>query len=334
MNKKISIKKIAELSGVSVATVSRVINNNGRFSEETRKKVLKVIRENNYQTNNVAKSLRMHKSYTVGILVPDITNPFFSNTVQIIEKNLFEKGYSTIICNTARSRDKELEYVKILESKIIDGLIVISGFKTFDRKNLPDDLPVICIDRSPADSTIAFVGSDHYEGAVMATEFLLAETENLAIVKHDEQSSSGSERVRGFEETLFKEKVEKFGSLIVSNGSQNDQQKQIKKFLQDEMNGSKQPLGVFALSDTLAANILLVAHDLSIKVPKQLKIMGFDDSPIASYCSPQLTTIRQNEILLAKEASGKLIKLMNGENLARDEIVKKIPVQLIVRGTT
>lgn len=101
--KKTSIKDIAKLSGVSVATVSRVINNNGRFSEETRKKILDVIEETGYQMNFSAKSLRMNKSFSVGILVPDISNYFFSDVVQKIEEELFELGYSTIICNTGRN---------------------------------------------------------------------------------------------------------------------------------------------------------------------------------------------------------------------------------------
>ncbi|KAE9876631.1 LacI family DNA-binding transcriptional regulator, partial [Escherichia coli] len=116
--KKTSIKDIAKLSGVSVATVSRVINDNGRFSEETREKVLAVIKENNYQMNFSAKSLRMNKSFSVGILVPDISNYFFSSVVQQIEAILFDQGYSTIICNTGRNLDKEMAYLNMLESKM------------------------------------------------------------------------------------------------------------------------------------------------------------------------------------------------------------------------
>jgi LacI family transcriptional regulator len=133
--KKISIKDIAQLSGVSVATVSRVINDNGRFSEETRKKVLDVINETGYQMNYSAKSLRMNKSFSIGILVPDISNYFFSDVVQKIEEILFEHGYSTIICNTARNLAKEDAYLQMLESKGVDGIIVISGAEELDFDN-------------------------------------------------------------------------------------------------------------------------------------------------------------------------------------------------------
>ncbi|CRH21139.1 Transcriptional regulator, LacI family (fragment) [Carnobacterium maltaromaticum] len=130
--KNYSIKDIAEIAGVSVATVSRVINDNGRFSEETRKKVLRIIEETGYKMNYSAKNLRMKKSFTIGILVPDISNSFFSEVVQQLEEILFAKGYSTIICNTSRSSEKELAYLRILEGKGIDGLIVISGAEKFE----------------------------------------------------------------------------------------------------------------------------------------------------------------------------------------------------------
>lgn len=170
--KKTSIKDIAKLSGVSVATVSRVINNNGRFSEETRKKILDVIEETGYQMNFSAKSLRMNKSFSVGILVPDISNYFFSDVVQKIEEELFELGYSTIICNTGRNIEKETAYLNMLRSKLVDGIIVISGVDEFVFHY--DDIPYICIDREPLkkEKTIV-ISSNHYQGAFEATESLI-----------------------------------------------------------------------------------------------------------------------------------------------------------------
>ena len=110
--KNISIKEIAKLANVSVATVSRVINNNGRFSEETRKKVQKIIDDYGYTTNMAAKSLRMSKSKTIGIIVPNISNEWFSKLVLEIEKYFFQKNYSVLICNTYKNEDKEIDYFK------------------------------------------------------------------------------------------------------------------------------------------------------------------------------------------------------------------------------
>ena len=124
-NKKISIKQIAQLSGVSVATVSRVINNNGRFSEETRQRVLDTIKKYDYTTNMAAKSLRVSKSKTIGVIVPDINNLFFAELVLEIENFFFDEGYSVFICNTGQNETKEKEYFKSLDSKMVDGIICI-----------------------------------------------------------------------------------------------------------------------------------------------------------------------------------------------------------------
>ncbi|MDU6792106.1 MAG: LacI family DNA-binding transcriptional regulator, partial [Anaerococcus sp.] len=129
--KTLTIKDIAELADVSVATVSRVINNNGRFSEETRKKVLDIIEKTGYKTNYMAKSLRTNRSYTIGVIVPDISNYFFFSIVEKVEQIMFERNFTTIICNTDRSIKKEKAYLELLESKKIDGLIVISGAENF-----------------------------------------------------------------------------------------------------------------------------------------------------------------------------------------------------------
>ena len=205
--KKTSIKDIAKLSGVSVATVSRVINNNGRFSEETRKKILDVIEETGYQMNFSAKSLRMNKSFSVGILVPDISNYFFSDVVQKIEEELFELGYSTIICNTGRNIEKETAYLNMLRSKLVDGIIVISGVDEFVFHY--DDIPYICIDREPLkkEKTI-FISSNHYQGAFEATESLINNgCKHPAILMYDRQSSSAKERFKGYKDALKKNNI-------------------------------------------------------------------------------------------------------------------------------
>ncbi|WP_125571686.1 LacI family DNA-binding transcriptional regulator [Lacticaseibacillus songhuajiangensis] len=332
----VSIKKIAELSGVSIATVSRVLNDNGRFSDKTRDKVLKAIKDSGYQTNMVAKSLRENKSNTVGILVPDITNAFFAKIVQQVESDLFAAGYSTIICNTARNVEKESNYLRMLEGKMIDGLVIISGFKTFSRKTLQKSLPVVCIDREPSDEQTEFVGSDHYEGAVLATRHLANQTERLAIATHSVKTSSSEERKRGFVDAIKRRGISDYQQLLLDDDKPEERQAAIRDFLQRNINyaQSQQPLGIFALSDDLAAEIVMIAEELQIAIPERLKIIGFDDSPIASYMRPQLSTVRQDEAKISAIASSKLIRMMKGQSSANDERITRVPVKLVLRGTT
>lgn len=326
MNYKLSIKEIAKLTGVSTATVSRVINNNGRFSEKTRKKVQNVIEKYNYEPNRVAKSLRIKKSNTVGIVVPDITNSFFSSTVQQIEAYLFEKGYSTIICNTAHDQEKETKYLKILESEMVDGIIIISGAINFQTTELHSKLPLVCIDRNPNDNDILFVGSDHYAGAVLATKYLLKKVNDITLIRSERQSVSSLERHRGFQAT-----VKEYQNVHAESFIYGGDDRQLKVFLSKKM-GIHRPFGIFANSDELAATILLQAHLLNIKLPEEMRLVGFDDAPIAKVCYPQLTTVQQDEEQIAKLACNQLIDLMNHITI-KNKTTIKIPVKLIIRGT-
>ena len=147
--KPVTIKEVAKWANVSIATVSRVINKRGHYSEATRKRVQDVIDKSGYAANNSAKSLRMSKSRTVGIIVPDISNDWFSNIVFELERIFFENQYSVFICNTSESEDKEEAYFRSLESKLIDGIICISGREVLPANVTSRPIPIICIDRQP-----------------------------------------------------------------------------------------------------------------------------------------------------------------------------------------
>jgi len=335
--KKVSIREIAELSGVSVATVSRVINNNGRFSEETRQRVLKVVHEQGYETNAIAKGLRMQKTNTIGIVVPDLNNSFFSDLVEKIESQFFTAGYSTIICDTARDQQKESVYLKMLESKFVDGIVVISGLSEFDSKQLSRRVPIVCIDRKPKAKDIFFIGSDHYKGAKLATEELINSGTNPIILLGSRESTSSNDRLKGFKDTLVENglKISKksiFQLNPVQDESIDSRRRAIRELLRENLIDSKSPIGIFAVSDSLAADVVFAAHSLYLSIPNDLKIVGFDDSPIARYSYPELTTIRQDVATIAQDASTYLIAEIQGEKIQSSNI-KLIDVSLIKRGT-
>lgn len=336
---KLSMKEIAKLSGVSVATVSRVINDNGRFSEETRKRVMAVIEETGYNTNSVAKSLRMQKSNTIGIVVPDITNFFFADIVQKIEEQFFVHNYSTIICNTGRNNEKELLYLQMLQSKMIDGLIVISGVDEFDLiGSLKEQLPVICIDRKPknTDHTL-FISSNHYIGAKEATHLLLDKgSKHPVILKYDRESSSASERLYGFKDALKEhgisfDKNKHIIEIKANNRSvaRTGTLKGIEAFLQNGQHVD----GLFAVNDHLASHAVEYFSSKNYNIPKDVKIIGFDDTPLATQSKPKLSTVKQNTEKLAQVTCSKLLSLIDKEpNINKKPIL--IPVELVERETT
>lgn len=332
--KKTSIKDIAKLSGVSVATVSRVINDNGRFSEETRQKVLAVIKETNYQMNFSAKSLRMNKSFSVGILVPDISNYFFSSVVQQMEAILFEQGYSTIICNTGRNLDKELAYLNMLESKMVDGLIVISGADEFgfNYSNAENGIPFVCIDRQPKDKKdTIFISSNHYQGAFEATEALIhAGAKSPVIFMHSRQSSSAKERLKGFQDALKKNNIQMDPelSIFTIDLQKPDYQKNIATFVQK----AKKMDGIFAINDHIAIELLNFLPTIGKKIPDDIKLIGFDDTPQCNYTVPKLSSVKQNIPEIAQITVDNLISIIKNPEQQK-QITEIVPVELSLRGS-
>lgn len=329
--KSYSIKDIAKLSGVSVATVSRVINNNGRFSEETRQKVLRVIEDTGYKMNYSAKSLRMNRSFTIGILVPDISNYFFSDVVQKMEEILFDKGYSTIICNTARNQEKEIAYLTMLEEKGVDGLIVISGAESFEFNSSSAEkrIPYICIDREPKnkDETV-FISSNHYQGAFEAVEELIHAGCNHPIIAiHNRRSTSSKERFNGFKDALKKNNLiyqqEKNIVTIDTDGSSITNQ--LASFLEREADID----GIFCVNDSIALEIMMALRSLGKNVPEEIKVVGFDDTFAAKYAFPALSSVQQNTDKIAQEAVKNLLNLISHPHETGKLLI--IPVKLITR---
>ncbi|HAO5790361.1 TPA: LacI family transcriptional regulator [Listeria monocytogenes] len=330
--KKTSIKDIAKLSGVSVATVSRVINDNGRFSEETREKVLAVIKETNYQMNFSAKSLRMNKSFSVGILVPDISNYFFSSVVQQIEAILFDQGYSTIICNTGRNLDKEMAYLNMLESKMVDGLIVISGADEFGFKytNAENGIPYVCIDRQPKDKKdTIFISSNHYQGAFEATEALIhAGVKSPVIFMHSRQSSSAKERLKGFQDALKKNNIryDSDVSKFTVDLQIHDYQKSIITFVNEVTTMD----GIFAINDNIALELLNLLPTIGKKIPNDIKVIGFDDTPQCNYTVPKLSSVKQNIPKIAQITVDNLITIIKNPK-QKKRITEIVPVELSLK---
>lgn len=332
--KNYSIKDIAKLAGVSVATVSRVINNNGRFSATTKEKVLKVIEETGYKMNYSAKNLRMNKSFTIGILVPDISNYFFSAVVKELENILFTKGYSTIICNTSRSIEKEQAYLNILEGKGIDGLIVISGTKQFDLASFGTDqaIPYICIDREPKEKKqTIFISSDHYQGAFEATEALFQSgCTHPVIAMHSQASTSAKERLRGFKESLVTHQIAftENSHLLMIEPSNQFFDETVRTFIEDHPEID----GIFSINDLIALDLMRSLKKQGRLIPEEIQLIGFDDIHASSYTTPTLSSVRQDTEGIAAYAAESLLGLLNHSLELGQQII--VPVALVSRAST
>lgn len=331
---KVSIKDVALASGVSVATVSRIINNTGRFSNKTAEKVFSVANKLGYRRNKLAVSLRSQESNTIGILVPDITNEFFSKLVKNCEQELFNSGYSTIICNTDRSGTREKAYYQTLLEHQIDGLMIISSSGENDSTPINPNLPTIYIDRKATSETGPVISSDHYNGGCIATEYLLKSGHAPYLIMTKTKSSATLERVRGFKDVLKKNKINNIDNHIFELSITSDKflqsDEQIHKFLSIIQNHSDAP-GVFAINDNIAYMVIRAAKEMEIQVPSKLSVIGFDGTSYSEIASPKITTIYQDADKISNKACAILLKeIQHKEDISKSKVVK-IPVKLNIK---
>ncbi|KRM56684.1 hypothetical protein C5L31_000145 [Secundilactobacillus malefermentans] len=336
--KTVSIKDVARISGVSVATVSRIINNTGRFSKETQEKVNKVIKELGYGPNKLAVSLRSHMSHSVGILVPDITNEFYAAIVKKCESLLFENNFSSIICNTERSSVREKAYLQMLMEHRVDGLIIISSNISGESLVSQNLIPTIYIDREPDNKNRLIISSAHYEGGLLATNFLLKQNLSPFLVMTKTKSSSTLARVRAFKDTLKKAKIKNIDSRILSLNITSDnfiaRNIELNQFIKNAISSPGVP-GVFGINDHVAYMVIKSANELGIKVPNQLSVIGFDGTYFSDVSSPKITTIVQNTDILAKKACDSLLNLIsNTTSKEAQSGVIEVPVHLVIKEST
>lgn len=335
MKKKanLSIKDIASLAGVSTATVSRVLNDNGRFSEKTREKVMTIVKENGYVTNMAAKSLRVSKSKSIGLIVPNINNEWFSAIALEVENYFFKRDYSVFICNTSQDEEKEIAYFKSLDSKMVDGIISISGREEIPTDFINRDIPIVCIDRKPADhSGVYYVESNHYSGGYLATEELIKNgCKRIAIVSRKNSLSVNNQRMLGYLQALKDYNLEIDPDLqILLNTTSNNYESSIaatEKMIDDGLQFD----GVFATNDWRAYGVIMGLANKNISVPEQVKIVGFDDNSIANMLTPKLSSIRQNTKGIAQTASDILMNLMQKTEVQIENKRVIFPVEVIQR---
>ena len=323
----VTIREVAKRAGVSVATVSRVLNDKGYVNEDTRKKVLAAIEEMNYRPNSVARSLYKKKSKTIGLIVPDITNPFFPQLARAVEDVTNDSDFTVILCNSDDNLQKEIRYFEMLQQKYADGVLIVSN--TLKPEHLKDfNFPIVALDR-PLDSLIPYVTCDNYEGARRATLHLIESgCRKIAHIRGPETITNANERFRG-----FKGAAREMGiyddDLVISAGYQLESAKKSAFQLL-----SKYPDidGVFAGNDVMAIGVIKAAERLGYEVPAELKVVGFDGIEFGEIVSPELTTVAQPIYKMGSTAAALLLDLIEGRPISQKDYT--FEVDLVVRRST
>ena len=328
-----SIKDIARKAGVSVATVSRVINKSGRYSTETEKRVTRVIAENNYEPNLIARGLRVQKMKNVGIIVPDIVNEFFMKLVHEIEMNLFAHGYQTFLCNTDEDEELERKRVQMMVMQNVCGLIFLSGGGA-DMSYLNSGIPTVFIDRFPNEirDNYCMISSDNIQGGYLATKELIDQgCRRILLVTSRRKISAYADRFEGYVRALVKSGMDA-GDIHVSylDGLRYaDAYQEIGRILDA---GEFDYDGIFAEADWLALGCYKALAERGISVPAQVKIVGYDDISITAFNLVPLTTIRQQVDEIGRLAAEYLLRIIDGEEVKQHMV--KVPVYLLPREST
>jgi len=325
------IEDVAEKAGVSVTTVSRVLNNRGYISQKTRDKVYEVMKELNYQPNEMARALFRRKSNMIGLIIPTVAHPFFCELAYYIEYYADLHGYKLLLCNSNRDVSKERRYIEMLKKNQVDAIIMGSSVLDVEQyKQL--NLPVVSFDRTVAED-IPIVTSDNVMGGKLAARLLLEKScRNLAYVYRGiggphHQALLASGRAQGFNEELRTAGVEPLHVELKADDLDENRTEELVRFLNDHPDVD----GIFASSDVIAAEIIQACHQLDRSIPEKIKIVGYDDVRIASLVSPSITTIRQPVQQMSERAIEIILQQLDGEDTA---MMNSFPVTLIERGTT
>lgn len=324
-----NIKDVAKEAGVSVTTVSRVMNNRGYISKATKDKVYDAMKALDYQPNEIAKSLYKKKSNIIGLVLPDISTPFYAEETRYIEEELYKLGYKLMLCNAYNSSSREKEYINMLLRNQVDGIIIGSHtLKIEDYMNI--SLPILALDRYLGEG-IPIVSSDHVQGGrLAASELIKSGCQNiLHFCGSTKVPTPSNDRHKSFNEILIKNNVKINNiELPINFFSFSD----YPNIINEALNSYPNIDGVFA-ADTIALATIRELKNRNINIPNDVKVVGYDGLSICSLTTPDLTTIKQPIKDLSQNAVRVLINLINSGNSSIEKDII-LPVSLHKGKTT
>ena len=337
-----TILDIAAQAGVSPMTVSRVVNESGYVSAEVRVKVQRVVAELNYHPNGLARSLKRQSTQVVGLLLPDIANPFSAELATSMQTALLDKGYSSFITTSERSNKREQTALRALFEHRVDGVIVATRETKVGNELLrlltERGLPMVLIGRTFNHPQVDRVTADHWKGGYEAVEHLIAQGHRrIGFVGATLTNGSGLRRFQGYLDALREHGIPIQKNLIVgpeqadgpSYSTQADGYEGMKKLLALK----QRPTAVFARNDYTAIGAMLAASDAGLKIPADFAVAGFDNVPLSEYCAPPLTTVDQMTTEQGRQAAALLLeRLSSAPPRERREVM--LECRLIVRAST
>jgi LacI family transcriptional regulator len=329
--KKMStIREVAKLAGVSPISVSRVVNKNDYVSEETKKRVESAIRQLGYVPNILARGLRSRRTCTLGLILTDITNPFWTTVARGAEDVASTSGFSIIFGNSDESEEKQNEYLNLLVQKQVDGVLLVpvgnsvASIRLLQRK----EIPVVVLDRRLVGVRADVVGSDSEGGAFQLMQLLISlGHRRVAMLCGPRGVSTAEDRVAGYTRALREAglpvdpELIHYGNFTVESGYA-----MVKNIVAE----NPRPTALFAGNNFIAIGALKALRDLALSVPEDMAVVGFDDLPATITVDPILTAAKQPAYEMGSQAAELLIKRLSGnKSMKYQEII--LPTEIVIR---
>lgn len=334
MTKTINLKSIAEDLNLSPGTVSRILNGKAReyrISDATSSLVIKYARENGYMPNMIAKGLRSSKTSTIGLMIPDISNPFFALMARNIERYSSDSDYSVLLVDSEEDSAREQNQIRNMISRRLDGIIAAPVGAVFDNylEITNKEIPLVFVDRYFTDASIPYVSSDNFSGGYQATKYLIDHGhEDIALIMGDEIIEPVKERRKGYHAAFDDSGLEKKEELVLGDSFsiENGYFSTLKLLKRKPF-----PTAIFALSNLIGLGVLQAVKEKNLSIPEDISLIVFDDQPYASFLNPPLTTIKQDTEKISQVAVETLFSLMEDKNFKFENT--KVPTSLIERGS-
>jgi LacI family transcriptional regulator len=334
MKKKASLKTIAKNLGLSAGTVSRALNGKAkefRISDETVDAIKKHAEEIGYSPNLIAKGLQASRTFTIGLMIPDIANPFFAIMAKNIEKAASKANFSIILVDAEEDTDKEKRQVQNMIGRKVDGIIAAPVGTSFDHflEIEKQKIPLLFVDRYFTDSTIPYITSDNFQGSFDAIKLFFDNGHTkIALIKGDETAETVRERTKGYRHALekngipFEEKWVTGNEFSIENGYLSTKQL---------LNLPNPPTAIFALNNLIGFGVLKAIKEMGLTIPADISLIIFDDEPFLSLLSPSITAVKQDSEKIGEIAVAFILEKIDNEGCELSPVI--VPTEIIFRGS-
>lgn len=330
VQKLATIDDVAALAGVSIATVSRVINEPSKVADATRRKVNAAIARTGYTTNAMARSLRMRRSNMILILAPDVGDPNFSNILVGLETEASKRGYGVLIGNTQNDPTRETDYLRFISSNKAEGLILLTGHLPFGVARAPDARlpPMVAINEPVPGDQIPFVGVDNFEAARIAAEHLVSQGHRRIAFIGSANRMVNQRREAGYRAALDNAGIPIVPGLILEGEGTTESGRQATEhmFVRDVL-----PTAFLCVNDATALGVIIALNARGYDLPRQFSVMGFDDISFASFVTPSLTTMKQPRSKIGEAAMNLLLAVIEDRPQEQREVLLRS--ELILRNS-